>query len=212
MGAVVRQTKGMTDSGTIASGGHRSRPRQGIGALIGAIFGLVFIEANSAQLPDAWRAPARVGGVVVFVALLAAIGRPRRAGAAPPAAGGPAFGRGYWLIVAAEAAALVVGIIVINALLGARELTVAWIALVVGVHFFGLGVLWKAAVFHGLGVVLTLLGIAGFALHGAGAPDWAVALVSGVAAGVALDLAAARWVYSTAAGSTGITGHPDSPG
>jgi hypothetical protein len=73
---------------------------------------------------------------------------------------------------------------------------VAWIAFVVGVHFLGLGTLWRAAVFHVLGAVLTVLGLAGFGLHLAGASSASVALVSGIASGVALDLSVATWVYS----------------
>lgn len=65
--------------------------------------------------------------------------------------------------------------------------------------------------FHALGAVLTVLGIAGFALHAAGASTLAVALVAGVASGVALDLAAARWVYSTTASGALTTGHDEDP-
>lgn len=126
----------MTTSRMVAQGGYGSRSRQATGAVIGAVFGLVFVEANSAQLPGTWQTVARVGGAVVFVMLLAGIGRARRAcEAVRPASGTAAFSRDYWLIVAAEAAALVAGLVIINAVFGAHELTVAWIALVVGVHF-----------------------------------------------------------------------------
>lgn len=190
--------------------GHRSGPQQATGALtgalVGAVFGLVFVEANSGGLPRTWQTVARVGGAVVFVLLLIGIRRARRAGEASQPASGTAFGRGYWLIVAAEAAALVGGLIVINVVVGAHELAVAWIALVVGVHFFGLGIFWKAGVFHVLGTMLTVLGIAGFALYAAGASALAVALVSGVASGIVLDLAAARAVYSPAASGGRVSG------
>lgn len=148
----------------------------------------------------------RVAAAVVFVALIAGIGRVRRALAvAPRAVGGPSmFSRGYWLIVAAEVVALLAGIVVINAVFGAHELTVAWIALIVGVHFFGLGGLWKAGALHVLGAVLAVLGVAGFVLHAAGGSNLVVALVSGVASGVALDVMAARWLYSALAGREAV--------
>ena len=196
-------------------GGHGSGRRQTTGALtgglVGAVFGLVFIEANSGELPRTWQLVARVGGAVVFVLLLIGIRRARRAEEAGEPASGTAFGRGYWLIVAAEAAALVGGLIVINVVVGAHELAVAWIALVVGVHFFALGILWKAGVFHVLGTTLTVLGIAGFALHAAGASALAVALVSGVASGIVLDLAAARAVHSSAVSGAVTAGHDEIP-
>jgi hypothetical protein len=190
----------MTSSPIAPQRGHGSGPRQVTGALtgalVGAVFGLVFVEANSGELPRTWQTVARVGGAVVFVLLLIGIRRARRAGKAGEPASGTAFGRGYWLIVAAEAAALVGGLIVINVVVGAHELTVAWIALVVGVHFFGIGILWKAGAFHVLATMLAILGIAGFALHAAGASALTVALVSGVASGIVLDLAAAASAFA----------------
>jgi hypothetical protein len=196
-------------------GGHGSgrRPVTGAltGALVGAVFGLVFIEANSGGLPRTWQTVARVGGAVVFVLLLVGIRRARGAVESGEPAIGTVFGRGYWLIVAAEAAALVGGLIVINVVVGAHELAVAWIALVVGVHFSALGILWKAGVFHVLGTMLTVLGIAGFALYAAGASALAVALVAGVASGIVLDLAAARAVYSPAASGAVTAGHDEVP-
>jgi hypothetical protein len=167
------------------------------GGLIGVIFGLVFIEANSGQLPHAWQAAVRVGGALLGAVLIAALSRARRT--APPRTGSerssrPRFGRGYWAVVAAEVVALLAGLFVINNVIGAHKLSVAWIVLIVGIHFFGLGVVWKAAVFHVLGSVLTLLGVAGCVIYAVGGAAWLVALVSGVAAGLVLYAAAANWL------------------
>lgn len=132
----------MTSSPMASQGGRGRGPRQVTGALtgalVGAVFGLVFVEANSGGLPRTWQTVAKVGGAVVFVLLLIGIRRARRAGETGEPASGTALGRGYWLVVAAEAAALVGGLSVINVVVGAHELAVAWIALVVGVHFSGL--------------------------------------------------------------------------
>lgn len=169
------------------------------GGLIGVIFGLAFIEVNSGQLPHAWQAVTRVGGALVAAVLIAALSRARRT--APPRSGSarssrPGFGRGYWAIVAAEVVALLAGLAVINGVIGAHKLTVAWIALIVGIHFFGLGTVWKAPVFHVLGAALTLLGVAGCLFYAAGGPAWLVALVSGIASGLVLYAAATRWLIS----------------
>lgn len=202
----MRHTRVMASAPKVPRGKHGRGSGQATGALIGAVFGLVFVEANSGELPVPWQLVARAGGAVVFVMLLVGISRARRAREDVQPASGAAFGRGYWLIVAAEAAALVGGLVVISAVFGAHELAVAWIALVVGVHFFGLGMLWKARVFHVLGAILTVLGIAGFGMHAAGASSMAIAVVSGIASGIALDVAVARSVYAPAASDAVTTG------
>ena len=169
------------------------------GGLIGVIFGLVFIEVNSGQLPHSWQAATRVVGALAAAVLIAALSRARRT--EPPQTGPaqrtrPGFARGYWAVVAAEVVALLAGLAVITVVNGAHKLTVAWIALIVGIHFFGLGVAWKATVFHVIGAALTMLGVAGFLIFAADGPAWLVALVSGIASGLVLYAAAARWLIS----------------
>jgi hypothetical protein len=190
----------MATSRAFSPGGRISRG-QATGAFIPVVFGLVFIEANSSQLQRDWQAVVRPVGALVAVALIIGIARARRAaaGSEQAAAGWVAFSRGYWVIVAVEAAALLAGLIVINAVFGVHELAVPWIALVVGVHFFGLGRIWDSGWLHVLGAVMAVLGVAGFVLHAVGAPDVVVALVSGVSSGAALYLAVARWLLFSAA-------------
>ncbi len=170
------------------------------GLLIGVVFGLVFVEANSLELHGRWQGLVRAAGAIVAAALFIGIGRARRAAEARGATSGRAhFGRGYWLIVAVEAVALVAGLVVINKVFSDHELTVAWIAVVVGVHFFGLAVIWTARIFLALGTAVALLGVAGFALHAGGASNAAVALVSGICSGVAMYLAVISALVSSAA-------------
>ena len=191
----------MATSRTVSPDGRISLGQAATGAFIPVVFGLVFIEANSGQLQRDWQAVVRLVGALVAVALIIGIARARRAaaGSGQAAAGRPAFSRGYWVIVAVEVAALLAGLIVINAVLGVHELTVPWIAVVVGVHFFGLGRIWDTGWLHVLGAVVAVLGVAGFVLHAAGAPNVVVALVAGVSPGAALYLAVARWLLFSAA-------------
>lgn len=161
------------------------------------VFACIFVEANASGLHSGLQAVVRIGGIIVALALFVAANRLRRAAAL---AGDPAsrsarssgFGREYWIVVAAEVVALVAGLVVINAVFGAHGLTAPWIAVVVGVHFFGLAPLWNAKAYYVVsGVALTLLGLAGFALYAAGASALTIRLVAGIGAGIYLYLTAA---------------------
>lgn len=166
-----------------------TRPTTGLtaGSLIAIAFGLVFVEVNSGGLDAPWPLVVRIAGAVVAAGLLVALfrlGRPRDPG---PGRGGTWFGdRRYQLIVVAEAIALFGGLFVINGVLKHSEVAVAWVAFVVGVHFFGLAAAFRLNRFHVLGAALTLLGIAGFVLDALGASAATIGLVSGVFSGVAL--------------------------
>ncbi|MCZ0981717.1 hypothetical protein O1L60_30070 [Streptomyces diastatochromogenes] len=80
------------------------------GRIIGAAFGLVFIQANAVALPTAAAAPLRLLSLAGFL-WVAVLGRRGRAAAtatesAPaPDESGTRFGRRYWYVVAAEVAA-----------------------------------------------------------------------------------------------------------
>ncbi|MFD6940310.1 hypothetical protein ACFYRL_19280 [Streptomyces goshikiensis] len=168
--------------------------RERTGRIIGASFGLAFIQVNAGALPVAAGTALRVLAVAAFVALLITL---RRAPAPRPEAAAEAapavhFGRRYRYVVAAEAVVGVAGIVVINNVLHTPRATVGWIALVVGVHFFGLAVVWRMPALHRLGAGLSVCGAAGLALAAAGAPQAAVAAVAGVLPG-ALLLGSAWW-------------------
>src|SRR5699024_11079745 len=81
----------------------------------------------------------------------------------------PPFGRAYWIIVAIEAIALFAGARLLSAL-GHPELGVAWVAVVVGTHFYALGRVFGLDRFHALATVVTLCGIGGFIAFFAAAP------------------------------------------
>lgn len=163
-----------------------------VGGLVGAAFGLVFVLVNSAGL-GTWTTVIRVAGVLAAVVVVAdlvrRLGRASAPGGDGPGGDGTApspWGRGYRLVVAAEAVALFGGVQVVVRLLDAPQYAVAWVCFVVGVHFVGLGVLWGVARFHALAAALVALSVVAVLVGAGGGPDAAVRLVAGVGAGVVL--------------------------
>lgn len=170
-----------------------------IGALIGAGFGLLFLIINTVQFSILGRTLVIAVGVIVFggIAVLAVRGLLRKRGG-----GGrlgesgergrrePPFGRAYWIIVLIEAVLLFAGTRLL-ASLGHSELGVAWVAVVVGTHFYALGRVFGLDRFHVLATVVTLCGIGGFIAFFAAAPAF-IPVISGVISGFVL-LAFAMW-------------------
>lgn len=161
-------------------------PGQRIGSLIAAAFGLIYVLVNAGPLPAAWTLTLRVLAAVAFVAVLVAA---FRAGVPSRGRGGQeqrVFGRGYWFVVAAEFTALYVGARVLSGPLDAPEAGVAWVSLVVGVHFHALAVVFGQRFFHWLGGVIAACGVIGLVLAATGVGDATIALVSGVLPGAVL--------------------------
>ncbi len=162
-----------------------------LGSVIGAAFGLVFVVVNTGSLPTAPAALLRGLAVVAFVAvLIAALRRSGPGGTRAPAGGG--FGRGYWLVVAAEVVAIWGGLALLNGPLATPQAAVPWIASVVGAHFVALAVVWRNPLFHWLGAALLACGVAGLVLAARDADRAAIELVGGVLPGVIL-LAVGLW-------------------
>lgn len=166
-----------------------------IGALIGAGFGLLFLIINSSQFSTLGRTLVIALGVLAFagIAVFAARGLVRSRDAAPASKNdrrGPPFGRAYWIIVLIEAVLLFAGARLLSSL-GHPELGVAWVAVVVGTHFYALGRVFGLDRFHVLATVVTLCGIGGFIAFFAAAPAF-IPVISGVISGFAL-LAFAMW-------------------
>ncbi len=156
------------------------------GLLVGAVFGAVFVVVN-AQSPlstpavTVLRVVACLAAAAVLVLWLATARREGRDGGGQR----PMFGRGYLVVVLAEAILLFGGLRVLAALERPVETNVAWIAFVVGVHFVALAPIWKDWSIAAPGVALTLLGVAGLVMAATAAVTW-VPLVSGVLSGVVL--------------------------
>ncbi|WP_203885918.1 hypothetical protein [Planotetraspora kaengkrachanensis] len=154
---------------------------------------MIFVLINAADPLNAV-----AGGVLRVLAVLGLIGvvvmwflgvRRVKTGRVRPVEGsGPAasmFTRGYWLVVVAEAVLLYGGLQVFRVLEWPEQANVAWIALVVGVHFIVLAPVWKQWSIAVPGVVLTLLGVVGLVMTATSAVAW-VPFVSGVLSGVFL--------------------------
>ena len=71
---------------------------------------------------------------------------------------------------------------------GLPNAVVAWVSVVVGVHFLLLAAIWRLRLFRHLGAAITLCGVAG--LTAAGAPAAVIAVAGGVLPGVLLLAAA----------------------
>lgn len=169
-------------------------PPEKLGSLIGAAFGLVFVLANTGSLPGPVAGVLRVLAVAAAVAVIVLVRRPSPA--LQGAGGG--FGRGYWLVVGAEVVALFGGLAVLNGPLQAPQAAVAWVALVVGLHFTALAVVWREPAFFVLGAAMAACGAVGLGLAALGSGAVPIDVVAGVVPG-GLLLAAALW---------GVTGGP----
>ena len=62
----------------------------------------------------------------------------------------------------------------------------AWVSVVVGVHFFALAALWRVSLFRWLGAAIAVCGLAGLAAAGLGASSAVVATMGGVLPGALL--------------------------
>ena len=157
------------------------------GSLIATSFGLVFVIVNSGALAAPWPVVLRTAGVIIAIALVAVTFRVARVEPQPAAPGGYGIvSRGYVVVVVVEAVALFGGLLLLARLFHRPDIGIAWVAVVVGVHFVALARLWRMPMYTVLGAVMTALGLAGFLLAASDAGSAAVGLVSGVGCGVAL--------------------------
>ena len=158
---------------------HSRLDPQRLGSLIAAVFGLVYVMANSGPLPQGLAFTLQVVAVLVFVALVVAIVRGRSL-ALPDESARGGFGRGYWVVVAVEVVAIAAGVAVLKGPLGAPYVSVAWISLVVGLHFFALARVWREPLFGWLGGPIALCGLVGLAAAAFGASAAFIAVVAGM--------------------------------
>lgn len=161
-------------------------PGQRMGSLIAAAFGLIYVLINAGPLPSTWTLTLRVLAAIAFATVFLALFRRGLASRDSGEQERRVFGRGYWLVVATELVALFVGARVLSGPLDAPEAGVAWVSLVVGVHFFALAVVFRQRFFNGLGAVITTCGVVGLVLAATPAAEPAIALISGVLPGAVL--------------------------
>ncbi|HEX2903781.1 MAG TPA: hypothetical protein VHO01_10045 [Jatrophihabitans sp.] len=160
--------------------------RSGISTLIGAVFGLVYILVNAGKLPDTPAIILRIAAILVFVAVYLAI---RHLPADDDEPSASRFDRRYWTVVATELIAGLVGVAVVAGPLHHEEASVAWISLVVGVHFVELARIWAHPRLTVLGGAIAACGVLGLVLAFAHGTDEAVAVTGGILPGTVLLLA-----------------------
>ncbi|WP_141778836.1 hypothetical protein [Nocardioides albertanoniae] len=161
--------------------------------MIGASFGLIYVFVNSGALPAPVRWAVCLLAAFVFVAVAFLAVRRVRGGPAVRGAGpGSVFGKSYWLVVAIEVVALIGGARLLSGPLEMPEAGVAWVSVVVGVHFFALAVVFRQRFFHGLGALITACGAVGILLAMLGYGALPIDVVAGIMPG-ALLLAFGWW-------------------
>lgn len=168
-------------------------PGQIVGSLIGASFGMVYVFVNSGSLPTPVRWVAWLLAAGAFVAVvIAAVGLARRTPAVEDREVGRGFPKSYWLVVAIEAVALIGGAQLLSGPLDLPEAGVAWVSVVVGVHFIPLAVIFRQPFFHWLGAAIAGCGAVGIVLALLGSGALPIDLVAGIVPG-ALLLAFGWW-------------------
>lgn len=156
-----------------------------LGCLIAGIFGLAYVLANAGALPSPLDSVLPVIAIAALVWLGVLV---RRAGL--EWLGGSRrrlrLGLGYWLVVMGEVGAIAAGSAVLNGPLDAPRGVVAWVSLVVGLHFVALAVAWREPVFYVLGAAIAACGVAALAAALAGGSDALVGGLGGVLPGLLL--------------------------
>lgn len=170
-----------------------------IGAVIAGVAGAAWALWAAGGATGAAALVIRVVGIGLGLALVVAAVLGMRA--VTPENGGTLFGaRGYRLTVLAEVVALFGGGFLLN-LTGQGRYTIAWYALVVGVHFLVFGRLFHPR-FYGLGIAMVVAGVAGAVVGLAGADPDVILLVSGLLSAASLFGVAALAVRPTGPGQS----------
>ena len=170
----------------VAQPGAGAQPGQRLGSFIGGVFGLIYVEVNAGALAAPAATAVRIAGAVAFAGLLALLAVRRGSAAPATAAARGGFGPRYWLVVAAEVAAIAAGSALLNGPFDRPRAVVAWVSVVVGVHFAALAAVWRVSLFRWLGAAIALAGVAGLAAAGLGASSAVIATVGGVLPGALL--------------------------
>ncbi|MBB4929802.1 hypothetical protein F4561_000622 [Lipingzhangella halophila] len=154
-------------------------------ALVGVLFGAVFVLVNAGGLPAPWDVAVRVAGVALTAAA-AWFGIIRGSNNPQSWSGSPWV---YWVAVGAEVVAIPAGAAVLTQVLDRPQLVVLWVVFVVGAHFlparvFGIGR------YAELGALLMLVAVVAAVVHAGAGVQWAPS-AGAVLAGVALLVFAA---------------------
>ena len=158
-----------------------------ISIVITTVFGFIYVMANALLLPATAATAIRAIGILAAIGLLASLPRPDM-----PDQPGLGFSRDYWLIVAAEVIVGLGGLAVLNGVFGIHDASIAWISVVVGVHFFGFYVIWRLPIMVWVGAAITVCGALGLIAAGLDRSAVLIAVVAGIVPGAVL-LAGGYW-------------------
>ncbi len=157
--------------------------------IMGGVFGFVYVMANATRLPSGAAQTLRVIAIVAFVGLFAMM---RGSGRFDASRATGRFGRGYWCVVSGEVVALLAGAIVLTGPFNAGDCVIAWVSVVVGLHFIALAAVWHQPFYDALGAAIAACGVAGLAVGAFGASAAVIGAIGGVAPGFMLLGAAYR--------------------
>ena len=152
-------------------------------SIVGAVGGLVFIQINAGSLPGGIAAAVRGVGLVAFMAVLMLTVLWRGGERAPWPDPDQRAVRIYWSMVILEVILLPVGATVLS-WMHRPELSVPWVALIVGVHFLPFAKAFRLPDFQPLAWTLIALALIGGVLAvavGATAGTFVAGVLSGVA-------------------------------
>lgn len=158
------------------------------GVMICGIFGIAWAAWGASGLSSATAIVVRIVGVLLGVLIIIRSARLRRS--APAGRESMFKSSRYWLVLAAEIAAIAAGAVILRAT-GHQAYISPWIAMVVGVHFLGFGRLFAAA-FYAVGAAVIIAAIAGAAVGLAGAGTHGIEATTGLITAASL-FAAGGW-------------------
>lgn len=153
-----------------------------LGLTIAAMGGAAFVLANVGSFATSVALAARLLAGLALLFTIAVIWRRSRPADRAESTGGSAL----LVIIAAEMGALVGGLVLLNGVLDTPGAGVAWIATVVGVHFFALAKLLETPSMNWLAAAMTACGLLGGLLVVTGAGQASVDAVAGVLTGMLL--------------------------
>lgn len=159
-----------------------------VGALVGAVGGLLFLLLNAWPFGDPWANVVRVMGVLWFLGVLWAIWRvPNDPDPVRPDARQM---QAFWIVVGLEVVLIVAGTQLAIHVLDLPSASVPWVATVLGVHWLVFRMVFREDVFLWLGWLTLTCGLVGLlvALTGVAGEDAlaATAIASGLLVGVIL--------------------------
>ena len=170
-----------------------------VSIFITAIFGFIYVMANAGALSSTVATAIRTTGILVALGLLVSVPRPNS-----PDQPDVGFGRDYWLIVAAEVIVGLGGLVILNSVLGIHDASIAWISIIVGVHFFGFYVIWGFPIMIWIGTAITLCGVAGLVAAGMDLSAAVISVTAGIVPGAVL-LAGGWWSRFHSVGGRSIS-------